>query len=128
MTDVKKVLVVDDEPDILVYLAAVFEDMGYETIPTDSGVQAFVLARSDKPDLITLDITMPDQSGVKTYRNFRSDPELEDIPIILITATVDSMQKFLVLLEGFPGPEGFLYKPINTEELLKIAKTLLTDL
>ena len=128
MTIIKKVLVVDDEPDILVYLAAVFEDMGYETIPADGGVRAFVLARSDKPDLITLDITMPDQSGVKTYRNFRSDPELKDIPIILITATVDSMQKFLRLLDGYPEPEGFLYKPIDTEELRKITQALLTDL
>jgi len=128
MIDKKKVLVVDDEPDILVYLAAVFEDMGYETIPADGGVQAFVLARSDKPDLITLDITMPDQSGVKTYWNFRSDPELKDIPIILITATVDSMQKFLSLLDGYPEPEGFLYKPIDTEELRTITKALLRDL
>jgi len=127
VTDMKKVLVVDDEPDILVYLAAIFEDMGYDTIHAEGGVQAFELAQSDKPDLITLDITMPDQSGVKTYRDLRNDAELKDTPVIFITAMVDSKQKIRSLINGLPGPEGFLYKPVDIEELRKITEALLTD-
>jgi CheY-like chemotaxis protein len=79
-----------------------------------------------KPDLITLDITMPDQSGIRTFRNLRNDPNLKDIPVLVITATVNSPQNFLDLLNGFPGPEGFLNKPINTKELINKTKTLLT--
>lgn len=127
MTKIKKVLVVDDEPDIRVYLSAIFEDFGYETIQADGGVQAIELARSDTPDLITLDITMPDQSGMKTYRDLRSDSELKDIPIILITAMMDSKNKFLSLIDGFSKPDGFLYKPVNIEELRKITKTIFPD-
>ena len=122
-----KILIVDDEPDVLDYLIAIFEDNGYEVISAAGGKEAFELARSIKPSLITLDITMPDQSGVRTYRDIKTDPDLKDIPIIVITATVNSAQSFLNLLNGFQGPEGFLNKPINTKELIKITETLISD-
>jgi CheY-like chemotaxis protein len=121
----KKIMVVDDEPDILTYLAAIFEDNGFETITADSGVQAVALAGSEKPDLITLDITMPDQSGVRTYLDIKGDPDLAKIPIIVITAMVDSEESFLNALNGGPQPVQFLYKPINTKELLRLAKAQL---
>ena len=125
MTAIKKILVVDDEPDILVYLSAIFEDMGYEAIYADGGVQAFEMARSDKPDLITLDITMPDQSGVKTYRNLRNDSELKDIPIIFVSGVKEetgSRYSFTGEQVGMKGPNDYIDKPIKPEELLACIK------
>ena len=127
MSNNKKILIVDDEPDVLDYLTALFEDNGYEVISATSGKEAFKLARSVKPALITLDITMPDQTGVRTYLNLKNEPDLENIPIIVITATVNSEQGFLGLLDGLPGPEGFFNKPINIKELLKRTESLTTD-
>jgi len=115
---------VDNKPDVIDNLTALFEDNGYEVISATSGIEAFKLARSFRPALITLDITMPDQTGVRTYLNIKNEPDLKNIPIIVITATVNSEQNFVGLLDGFTGPEGFLNKPIDTMELLKLAESL----
>lgn len=125
MNHQRKILVIDDEQDVLDYLSAIFEDNGYEVITATSGKEGFHLACSASPDLITLDITMPDQTGVRTYLDIRNEPDLKNIPIVVITATVNSEQGLLDLLDGNPGPEGFLIKPISMSQLLKITKHLL---
>lgn len=125
MSEKKTVLVVDDEQDVLTYLTALFEDNGYATITAMDGIAAFNMAKSEKPDLITLDITMPDQSGVRTYRQYKDDPELKDIPVIIVTAVGDNMRSFLNKLSGFQKPEGFMSKPIEPDALIKMAADLL---
>ena len=125
MSEKKKILVVDDEQDVLTYLTALFEDNGYETVSAMDGLKAVEVAQSEKPDLISLDITMPDQSGVRTYRTYKEDPELKKIPVIIVTAIGDSMRSFLKKLKGFSEPEGFMNKPIDEKELLKMTADLL---
>jgi CheY-like chemotaxis protein len=127
MSEKKTVLVVDDEQDVLTYLTALFEDNGYATITAMDGIAAFDKAKSEKPDLITLDITMPDQSGVRTYRQYKDDPELKGIPVIIVTAIGDDMRSFLNKLKGFQKPEGFMNKPIEPKVLMKMAADLLAD-
>jgi len=126
MSEKKKILIVDDEPDVLTYLTALFQDNGYETLTADDGIKGFDLAKSDNPDLITLDITMPDQSGVRTYRYYKESNELKDIPVIIVTAIGDSMLSFLKKLAGFPEPEGFMTKPIDEDALLRMVSDLLS--
>ena len=125
MSEKKKILVVDDEKDVLAYLTTLLEDNGYETISAEDGKKGFDLAKQEKPDLITLDITMPDQSGVRTYRYYKEDDELKGIPVIIITAVGDSMRSFLKKLAGFQEPEGFMNKPIDEKELLEMISDLL---
>lgn len=125
MSEKKKILVVDDEQDVLTYLTAIFQDNGYETITAKDGIEGFDRAKNIKPDLITLDITMPDQSGVRTYRYYKGNDGLKNIPVIIITALGDSMKSFLKKLAGFPEPEGFMSKPIDEEKLLKMVSDLL---
>lgn len=125
MSEKKKILIVDDEPDVLTYLTALFEDHGYETITAEDGITGFDLAKSEKPDLITLDITMPDQSGVRTYRYYKGNDELRGIPVVIVTAIGDSMKSFLKKLAGFPEPEGFMNKPIDEDELIGMVADLL---
>ncbi|UCF85292.1 MAG: response regulator [Desulfobacteraceae bacterium] len=126
MSKKKKILVVEDEQDVLTYLTTLFQDNGYDTVSAVDGVEAFEKARTEKPDLISLDIVMPDQSGVRTYRQYKKDDELKDIPVIIVTALGDSMRSFLKRLGGFPEPEGFMTKPIDEEKLLKMAADLLS--
>lgn len=123
----RRILIVDDEPDVLTYLAALFEDNGYETASATDGLEALASARVTEPDLITLDITMPGQSGLQTYRDIKDVPKLREIPIVIITATADSMAQFLNLLNGLPVPEGFLNKPVSTEDLLELVGNLMPE-
>jgi len=125
MADNVKILIVDDEPDVLDYLTAIFEDDGYEVLPATGGKEAFDLARRYKPALISLDITMPDEAGTRTYINLKKDPELKDIPVIVVTATVDSESGLHNLLDGLQEPEGFIRKPVDTMQLLETVRAIL---
>ncbi|MBC8432402.1 MAG: response regulator [Desulfobacterales bacterium] len=127
MSAKKKILIVDDEQDVLAYFEAVFQDSGYDTVLARDGFEGFELAKSEKPDLITLDITMPEQSGLKTYYQFKKHSALKEIPVIIITAADESYKNFLNELNGFSAPEVFLNKPIDPEELLKVVADILFD-
>ncbi|MEW5734989.1 MAG: response regulator [Thermodesulfobacteriota bacterium] len=126
MTPKKKILVVDDEKDVLSYLTALFEDAGYATLTAETGSQCMEKAKAEKPDLITLDITMPEQSGVRAYRKLREDAELAKIPVIIVTAIGEEMEMFLAKLKGFAKPDGFMNKPIVPDELIAMAKKVLS--
>ncbi|HQT95392.1 MAG TPA: response regulator, partial [Thermoanaerobaculaceae bacterium] len=81
----KTILVVDDEPDVVTYLSTVLRDAGYETLEAANGDEAMEQIRKGHPDLITLDITMPEMTGVKTYRQLKEDEALRRIPVIIVT-------------------------------------------
>jgi DNA-binding response OmpR family regulator len=129
---VKKILIVDDEEDILAYLTTLFKDNGYETMIAHDGKEALAMMKKEKPDLVTLDIIMPKESGVRFYRDVKEDDELKNIPIIIITALTgwgydpDGFHKFIKSRKQVPPPEGFLSKPVDREELLKIVKAHLS--
>ena len=124
MTDEKKILIVDDEPDVLLYLSTLFEDNGFQTVTADNGVKAMSMARSEMPGLITLDITMPEQSGIKTYRHLKNDDQLQHIPVIIITAIGEPIRSILNEFAALPEPEGFISKPIDQQKLIKLAEDL----
>lgn len=126
MSDSLRILVVDDEPDAVNYLTALFQDNGYDTITANDGKQALNIARSQMPALITLDLSMPEESGVRAYRNIKSDPDLKQIPVIIITAVGDDMKSFIHKLKTIPEPEGFMSKPIIADELIKMTVDILS--
>jgi two-component system phosphate regulon response regulator PhoB len=121
----KTILVVDDELDVITYLCTLFEDNGYATLRAVNGIEALEMAKSRRPDLITLDMTMPEQSGVRTLRDLKSDPDLAKIPVIIVTGIGESMNSFIQKMPRFPRPEGFIAKPIQREDLVGIVARLL---
>ncbi len=131
MVAVKKILIVDDEDDILEYLGTLFQDNGYETLAARDGEEAMKFTREEKPDLVTLDITMPEKSGVRYYREVKEDPDLCGIPIIIVTGVTgwgldpDGFQKFISSRKQVPPPEGFMSKPIDRDILLKMVGDLI---
>ncbi len=125
MSGKKKILVVDDEQDVLIYLSTLFEDNGFETITAENGIEALKLAKSEFPDLITLDITMPEQSGIKTYRYLKNDAKLQDVPVIIITAVGEPIKSVMNEFAAFPEPEAFISKPVDQKGLIAIASELL---
>ena len=121
----KRILVADDEPDVLLYLCTALRDNGFETLAAKDGNEVLALARSARPDLITLDMTMPEKSGVRAYRELKDDPELKDIPVLIITGIGQSMKDFLDRRRQVPNPEGFLSKPVKAKDLLENVHKLL---
>jgi CheY-like chemotaxis protein len=126
MSEKKTILIVDDEKDVRTFLKSLLADNGYDTIEAENGSQGVQLARDKSPDLITLDMTMPEQSGVKSYRQLKDDAELAKIPVVIITAVGEPMEHFLKTRKQVPNPEGFMSKPIEQDKLLKIIADLLS--
>jgi CheY-like chemotaxis protein len=124
MGDPKTILIVDDEPDVCTYISTLLEDHGYTTISAKDGEEALGKLQAVSPALITLDISMPEKSGVRLYREIKEDPRWKKIPIIIITGISDDFQKFISTRRQVPPPEGYLSKPINPEEILELIQKL----
>jgi len=128
----KKILILEDEANAVIYLQTLLQDNGYDTVSAGDGREGMEKVRSEKPDLVTLDISMPEKSGVRFYREVREDPELASIPIVVVSAVTgyggkpDDFQEFLSSRKNLPPPEGFVPKPIDRDELLKTIGDLLS--
>jgi CheY-like chemotaxis protein len=120
----KTILVVDDEPDVVTYLSTVLKDAGYDTMEAANGEEAMEQIRKRRPDLISLDITMPEMTGVKTYRQLKEDPALKGIPVVIVTGVTHDFKQFISSRAQVPAPEGYLDKPVKAEELLAEVKRL----
>lgn len=110
----KKILIIDDDPIIVKYLQAVFSDNGYETCSASSGMEGMEVVRTEKPDLITLDIQMPGEWGPRFYRKLRQDKDLKDIPVIVISG-IDGDH-------AIKNAVAFVSKPFDPEKIIGIVK------
>jgi Fe-S oxidoreductase len=119
----RRILVVDDEPDVVRYLSALLSDHGFAVSSAQDGSEALTKARAERPDLITLDITMPGKSGVDVFTTLRRDPQLASIPVFIITGVVD-FRRLMYYREVQP-PEGYMEKPIDPDVLLMTIRRLL---
>ncbi len=112
----KTILVVDDEADIRAFLAAILEDNGATVVQAADGDEALVMARKHRPDLVTLDLSMPGTSGVDVFIAMREDPDLQHLAVCVITGKPE-MRK-LIYERPVPPPEGYMNKPVDEENLL----------
>ena len=127
----RKILVIDDDPDIISFLTALLQDHGYETCSAKNGEEGWEMVREEHPMLICLDLLMPQKSGVKLYGQIRKDPTLKHIPVIMITGfgppeypDID-FKRFIHHRSAVPPPDGYLEKPIDRDTLLStIARVL----
>jgi CheY-like chemotaxis protein len=123
----KTILVVDDEPDIIAFLTTLLEDNGFKAISARDGVEAMKAMQDARPDLVSLDITMPEKSGVKFYRELKSDPAYRKVPVIIVTGVSDEFEKFISTRKQVPPPEGYISKPIEEAAYLKKIRELLRN-
>jgi len=121
----KKVLVVDDELDMRTYIVTLLETNGYKPVSAINGAEGLQVVRREKPALIILDVMMPKESGINMYRELKNDPELSNIPVIILSAiskkTFFHSQKVLdeYKEEKIPEPTTYIEKPPEPEELLE---------
>ncbi len=125
MADKKKILIVDDEPDIVEWFSTLFEDNGYSTISARDGFDGFEKAESEMPDLITLDITMDKESGVKMYRKLHDSEKTNKIPVIMITGVDPQFKQFIESRKQVDPPAAYFEKPVDKDELLSKIKELI---
>lgn len=124
----KKVLIVDDDPDVRLFSATVVEESGYTPFEAANGEEALQMMRAEKPDLVILDVLMPRQSGVRLYRQLKTDAELRDVRVIVLsgiakTSFLKSQQALAEFGHGaIPEPDFYLEKPVDAETL---AETIL---
>ena len=124
----KKVLVVDDDPDVVTFNVTIVEELGYKPLVAKNGEEGLKIVKEESPDLVILDVLMPRQSGVRLYRELKTDQSLGQIPVIMLSAIAEKTflrsQKALTEFgeDKIPEPEIYLEKPIEPEELAKIIK------
>ena len=130
----KRVLVVDDEPDVRNFLAACIEDAGFVVETAKDGVDALEKIEANPPDLMTLDMVMPRKSGIAVIRTLREDERFTSLPVIVITAHAhdefgsEDIKNFNAFASGL-RPRYTMEKPVTPEKLVKaIADILQVDI
>jgi CheY-like chemotaxis protein len=119
---VKSVLVVEDDPDFSAFIESVLTHQGYTVTTANNGEVGLKMVLEAPPDAITLDLQMPEKSGLDFYRELKSHDAFRRIPVIVITGitrgnpvTIDFVRAFLV-----PAPEAYIEKPFTDEELTEV--------
>ncbi|MCK4832201.1 MAG: response regulator, partial [Anaerolineales bacterium] len=119
----EKILVIDDDLDSLKLIGLLLQRQGYQVVAAPGGSQGLAQAESENPDLILLDIMMPDMDGYEVCKRLRKDPRLAHIPIIMFTAKTRVDDK----VTGFEaGADDYLTKPTHPAELASRIKAILT--
>ncbi len=112
-------IVVEDEPDVMDYITSVLKDEGFRVFAALDGAEAFRLIRRHRPDLVTLDISLPERSGVRLYRDIKEDVELSSIRVVMVTGVQTEFKGFIHSRRQVPSPEGYVSKPFSAEQLLE---------
>lgn len=120
----EKILVVDDHAETRNLVAVILKRLGYDVHMAESGPVGLEVADRENPDLVLLDVMMPEMDGYEVCRRLRGHPQLKEVPIIMFTAKSRPSEKW----EGFEaGANDYLVKPTNTEELGKRVRTILDN-
>ena len=127
----KKVLIVEDELDMRIFISTLLETSGYQPIITRDGNEGLLKAKNDCPDLIILDVMMPGEGGVHMYRQLKTDQTLCEIPVIMLSAVAQkTFAHYLNMVNArlknpIPDPDAYIEKPPEAEELIKMAAALI---
>ncbi len=111
----KKILIVDDEEDILTFLELVLHERGYDVVTASGGHEALTRAQLDRPDLVLLDIMMPQMDGWEVLKLLRVDDDTAHIPVAMLSARTEARDRVQGLQEG---AVDYICKPFSLQELL----------
>lgn len=121
----KKILIVDDEQNILNLIEMILETEDFEVSKAKSGAECITRAQEEIPDLILLDIIMPETDGWEVYRNLKEDPKTKHIPVAMLTVKANTIDKDMAL--EVIGVEDYITKPFTPEELVERVRKLLSS-
>ncbi|NLW55274.1 MAG: response regulator [Firmicutes bacterium] len=121
----RKILIADDEPAIRFLIRATLEDQGYLLLEAADGLEAYELARSERPDLIVLDVMMPQMSGYELCSRLKADPAYRAIIVLMLTAKAQEADRKQAARAGV---DYYLPKPFSPLDLTKIIRFLLAGM
>ena len=124
----RSALVIDDEPDITTYIGMVLSDNGWTVRTANSAADGLELARQQAPDVILLDVMMPEKGGLSTLVALRKDPNLKSVPVVLVTGIQDTLtQDFEAYLGRIKNyhPDAYMEKPVEPKKLLSLLDKVL---
>ena len=122
-TDVKRVICVEDEAEMIDLIRLILSRKGFEVIGANGGKQGLEMIREQKPDLILLDLMMPDMDGWEVYQQVKADEATRDIPVIVVTAKAQSIDKVLGL--HIAKVDDYISKPFSPQELMDSVEQVL---
>jgi two-component system alkaline phosphatase synthesis response regulator PhoP len=127
MADKTKILLIDDDPDFVAGTKVVLEEAGYQVTTALRGADGLVKARADTPDLIVLDVIMPEMDGFSVCQELKSDPKLARVPVMMLTGFADKVAETTIsVAQGFSlEAEDYVDKPVRPTELLRRIQKLL---
>ncbi|MEM7046112.1 MAG: response regulator [Pseudomonadota bacterium] len=120
----KKVMIIEDNPLNMRLFNDLVRSAGYETVTTDNGLDALDIARDAQPDLVILDVQLPEVSGLDVARWFKAEDSLKDVPIIAVTAFAMKGDEERVRASGV---QDYMSKPIAVADFLKAVKGFLEN-
>jgi DNA-binding response OmpR family regulator len=119
----KRVVCIEDEPEMIDLVRLILGRKGFEVIGANGGVEGLEAVRREKPDLVLLDLMMPDMDGWEVYQQIKADEGLRHIPVVVVTAKAQSIDKVLGL--HIARVDDYITKPFGPQELLEsVAKIL----
>jgi len=124
----KRILIVDDDPDLVEAISMILKSKHYEVIVAYGGVEGLEKTKTEKPDLIVLDVMMPDKDGYTVCKELKADPVLCEIPVLLLTAVVSyiSTTRFSHQMGMETEADDYIDKPVEPAELVKRVEALLS--
>jgi DNA-binding response OmpR family regulator len=121
--DQMRVVCIEDEPEMIDLVRLILGRKGFDVIGADGGIEGLEKVKSEKPDIVLLDLMMPDMDGWEVYQQIKADPELRDIPIVVVTAKAQSIDKVLGL--HIAKVDDYITKPFGPQELLESVEKIL---
>ncbi|HJW84116.1 MAG TPA: response regulator [Anaerolineae bacterium] len=120
----KRVVCIEDEPEMVDLVKLILGRKGFELIGAMGGREGLEKIKSIKPDLVLLDLMMPDMDGWEVYQQMKADPEMQHIPVIVVTAKAQSIDKVLGL--HIAKVDDYVTKPFGPQELLQSVEKVLS--
>ena len=124
-TDAKRVVCIEDEPEMIDLVRLILGRKGFDVIGANGGVEGLETVKREQPDLVLLDLMMPDMDGWEVYQQMKADPALRDIPVVVVTAKAQSIDKVLGL--HIAKVDDYITKPFGPQELLESVEKILSE-
>jgi two-component system alkaline phosphatase synthesis response regulator PhoP len=124
----RKILIVDDDPDLVEAVSTILESKGYAVVAAYGGVEGLKKAKTENPDLIVLDVMMPDKDGYTVCKELKADKKYRSIPILLLTAVVSNIPttKFTHQMGKDTEANDYIDKPVEPGELVRRIEVLIS--
>lgn len=120
---ITKILCIEDEPEMIDLIRLILNRRGFEVQRANGGIEGLEMMRADPPDLVLLDLMMPDMDGWEVYQQMKADEKTRDIPVIVVTAKAQSIDRVLGL--HIAKVNDYISKPFSPQELLNSVDRIL---